>query len=176
MTARQFHLFSGKSKSRQMLQVYRVNGISNKVERLSCANQSHLMQMVDQWGLQRVLHYSSPSGMQCAIYCLVSSDKEKVVEDMCLAVTTPSRNGHPDQMLFYFGRIPSDVIKVQDISHFVRQHYMTDSHQPLRSDCKDVQHTPNGGSLRTPGELGHWCDLGTGRSSFCMKRSPLWMP
>ena len=115
----------------------------NKIQKVQCANQSHLMQMVDGWGFQRVLHYSSPTGVEGVVYCHAVGDSALADREMCLVVTTVSK-------------VP---IRLQDISRFVLEHYQTDAHPPLRLQM--TGHTPNGGSLRTTAELSSWCDGST---------------
>jgi L-alanine-DL-glutamate epimerase-like enolase superfamily enzyme len=102
------------------------------------------MQMMDRDGFHRVLHFAAPEGMECGIYCHVVSDVATAAADLCLAVTSANYNGQP--------------VKVQAISTFVREHYMADAHPPLRSTMPGVEHTPNGGSTRTPHDVGLWCD------------------
>ena len=114
-----------------------------KFEKVICANQSHLMQMVDNWGFQRVLHYNSPTGVEGVVYCHAVGDSALADREMCLVVTAVSQ-------------VP---IRLHDISRFVLQHYQADAHPPLR--LQTTGHTPNGGSLRTTAELSSWCDGST---------------
>ena len=143
-----------------MLIAYRVNGTTNNVERLRCTNQDHLMQMLDRWGFQRVLHYASVAGMECAVYCMSVTDANVAIQDMCLAVTVPNHDKKPvrDQSAHSWRKRSGCV---HEIVQFVRERYLSDSHPPIRSGMPGIQCTPNGGSHRTSNELGHWCDQAT---------------
>jgi hypothetical protein len=124
-----------------------VGSALSKVQRLPCVNQTHFMQMMDDWGFQRVLHYSTSDGMNCAIYCQAVGDGITASRDMCLGVFSANRSGEP--------------MRVHEIASFVQKSYMDNSHAPLRNGSGGVQHTPNGGSLRTWQDLGAWCDTVT---------------
>ena len=93
-----------------------MRGKNNEVEKLSCVNQSHFMQMMDGWGFQTVLHYSREEGMECAIYCHAMGADQAAANDICLAVTSANHNGQP--------------VKVQELAKFVREHYMEAAHPP----------------------------------------------
>ena len=115
-----------------------------KIEKLLCANQSHLMQMVDGWGFQRVLHYTTSDGLECAVYCHAVGNATIANQEMCVAITTMGS--------------PVGPLRLSDISHFVIEHYQEEAHPPLRAGVHGVVHTPNGGSLRTSEDLAAWCD------------------
>ena len=117
------------------------------IDRLPCVNQLHLMQIMDRWGFARVLHYASPGGMQCAVYCHAVADGVTASRDMCLAVISANGSGEP--------------IRLQEITGYVQNHYKQESHPPLRNSTEGVTHTPNAGSRHTFQELGRWCDTVT---------------
>lgn len=129
-----------------MFLAYHVQG-RTKIEKLVCANQSHLMQMVDGWGFQRVLHYESPGGMECAVYCHAVGDATAAPHHMCLAITN-------------MGSVPGPI-RLQDISQFVVERYTDHAHPPLRLGTRGIVSTPNGGSMQTPKDLSLWCDRST---------------
>ena len=85
------HLFFCVCKyTRSMFLVYHIVE-KNKIQKVVCANQSHLMQMVDGWGFQRVLHYSSPTGVEGVVYCHAVGDSALADREMCLVVTAVSK-------------------------------------------------------------------------------------
>ena len=121
-----------------MLTVYRVQQ-NTKLEKVPCANQSHLMQLVDQWGFQRVLHYVGDDGMQCTVYCPATGHFALACQEMCLVVQNFEKQG--------------STLRLQDVSRFVTQHYAKDAHLCLRLSSQRLNPTPNAGSLQSKDDL-----------------------
>ena len=116
--------------------VYRVTADSGACTPVRYAGQTHLMQLVDQWGLTHCVHYVD-GGVHCVVYCA------QPAADLAIIVMC-SR--------------PVDAALLQTVAHWGRTEGHRHASTTLREHLPAIRPTPNGGSTRSTSDLHNWCD------------------